>query len=82
MEASAAVEIGPLALDFSLPMLQVLPHPHLLVDLLQILYEYACAQCSKVAIRHVRLYDGGKTNASAHRWLRYLSQSDNYSWRY
>jgi hypothetical protein len=36
-------------------------------------------QCSRVAIKNIRVYDGGKSNEDAHRWLRYHLQSG--SWR-
>eukprot|EP01045_Picozoa_sp_COSAG04_P018733 COSAG04_NODE_1756_length_5675_cov_3.546449_2_plen_39_part_00 len=30
------------------------------------------------ALKHVRVYDGGKADLAAHRWLRYMSQSGSY----
>ena len=30
------------------------------------------------ALKHVRVYDGGKAGLAAHRWLRYMSQSGSY----
>lgn len=51
--------IGPISLQFDLPMLQ----------------------CSRVVLKHVRVYDNGKANETAHRWLRYASQSASFECR-
>jgi hypothetical protein len=48
--------IGPISLQFDLPMLQ----------------------CSSVALKHIRVYDNGKANEAAHRWLRYASHSASF----
>ena len=48
---------------------------------ISLLFDLPMLQCSRVALKHVRVYDGGKANESAHRWLRYVSQSANFSVR-
>ena len=48
---------------------------------ISLLFDLPMLQCSRVALKHVRVYDGAKANESAHRWLRYVSSSSNFSVR-
>ena len=48
---------------------------------ISLLFDLPMLQCSRVVLKHVRVYDSGKANEAAHRWLRYMSQSASFECR-
>ena len=40
---------------------------------LELQFNVPMLQCSRVELKHVRVYDGGKSNEDAYRWLRYYA---------
>jgi hypothetical protein len=51
------------------------------IGLLELHFSIPMLQCSRVALKNVRLYDSGKSNEDACRWLRYNTDSGHYAVR-